>query len=1655
MQERMMQTIQRVGNYYYKIGMDMVEKLKPFLAMSVILLPILVYIVRKYKTKEEVEEEELLKFITQERVDNNSNVVLKDWRAQTRNCEPGLPKHLNITWTKEELLTVVKKASFKVRAFATLDQHTCLYGVVYDAKHVIVNRHLVTYPKVDMITLEDVYGKSFFFTLNNCDYKVLLDASNVRFLDHSDLMVVTVVGLSHSAQIRKFVTYVFEGDTQSVDGASYVNCEKILDFKIGDFNRSRHGMNLGCEGSQITEYGDCGGVYIYSVDVQQKYWKVGAIHWAFAGKCIGAVITSSSVDQLILTMGLIPQGTTTMLSTFVKPGVEPSYKNFGRFSEIDAAERLLKIQIPNFGTMNPPPSASTIKFKTQKSLICDEPLVREYERLWCGEENYWRTPLAKKVPAANEINYDSCYINSFKTINVVEPDSFFLHLALIDYLQNMKSLNNRGYAILSNDQVIRGVPGSFIHSVNMKTSVGPPYNTGKSKFVTYDLSGSYVDPIYCLAIEDMERELLAGNIVATCGICIPKDEPNKPDKFTRIFTSLPYSFNFLMKKYGGAMKSFIRCNPEYFESMVGTNMTGLECNRVVELLRKNDPLLENLFDADIKAMDKSWSPHLYEIVAKAVYAISFYLGINAKVNYTLVQSLLHVKYSIQGDLFSASWNPSGNDWTVEMNGLLLSICARYVYYKCCGTTITKEQVQDYMKDFFDDPIKDLKGCNYREFNSLVTYGDDNVQSVRWVIPSNYFDIWLVELGMTVTPADKTKLGVSLVGITGIQFLKRTFKYNSEFGCYVAALDKKSMIRMLLMKKPSSLSGTDHVCISCSEFLREMFLHSKEEFQDWQQKIVNLLTNKGWINNRYFINKPYDYWASQFLCGEFYTWVEHDLSTNFIEYTNLIYQMNTNNNEQGSSIESSVVLEATQNQIATFVATDPAVIVGSTNTNMFLQKMPEATLDMFLTRPVEIANVVVSNGDTPMFPLTVLDPITLMFTNVAVQEKIKNFTYYRGTVQVIVRIAVPPGTYGLYMVSAMPRNNAVAASLISDYLVTENVLQPIHVVIDIAKCTEAVLQLPWIYDRDFSLITVTSLWDLFFTCYQPIATGIAGAFTTGNMKVYVNFLDDYKLVVPHYQGKLENNDALKKFAPKVHKAIGNGQGSKLMGVIENIASQAKGIPIIGAMASTVEMTAGVAKNILSYFGFTRHSNQLMPIPITMRSVTNVANCDGNDASEVAALMRSNTLSVDPMLIGGNEEDLLSNNYLFSKFTLVSVIPWSTASGSGTVLGSVPVTPSFHRRDATLRRHFTTAGFIGLPFEYWRGSMEYLIMIPVSVFHRGTLQILWSQDNFSLTADPTNVTFNYVYNVAADENQILTIDYVKSEPMAQNRIISGTDTISPLGVANGAIVFRVVNPLLAQAAVASTNIYVFARAGPDMEFSKPRDLFIADDGLGAVVSYSVYSDLAIQGALGDGPVLETSTPLVVSKNNYPIDLICMGERFESLRALIQKPCKINSIASPIGGAFLLKPYLYYRPGFNITGTEYSPTTYASYYLSFYIGVSGSERWKFIGDANSAYIGASRTESTGSTLIFPTFLDPISYVGSNRGMEFLIPYYYPKKFITPLISGTGAVNSTRIATTNTTACRYLTYYSMGPDVKVIGFRQVPSLLIIKTGGVYPPWF
>ena len=397
-------------------------------------------------------------------------------------------------------------------------------------------------------------------------------------------------------------------------------------------------------------------------------------------------------------------------------------------------------------------------------------------------------------------------------------------------------------------------------------------------------------------------------------------------------------------------------------------------------------------------------------------------------------------------------------------------------------------------------------------------------------------------------------------------------------------------------------------------------------------------------------------------------------------------------------------------------------------------------------------------------------------------------------------------------------------------------------------------------------------------------------TLGRIKFYVSMLD-VEMAVPHYQGKhkMVANDAMKTYAPKVHSLIGEGKGSKMAGQIADVAGQLSKVPVIGQFASGVEWASRGAEAVLDFFGFTRDTREVPPTSIVVRSVANVARLNGQDSTvECAALDGENLVTIDPHARGFRSEDDSAFASLFPRWTLVKTASWATTDATGAILFSIPVTPFYgiHKVpsyvDGTAVQ-LPVAGYIGLPFAYWRGTMVYKFVIPVSSLHRGCIQILWGTQHDNPIGEVTNVALNHVRDVTAGMEFTVRVGFAIKDPVCVSRIITDAIPITPTGASNGWLYVKVVNPLVSPNPTAGTSIHVFAAADPDMQFFAPRDHVRYMDSIAAPREYDMVRSLRLQGTLGNGKEDEAVIDLVPVSTVYPVKELLAGEAFGSYPGL----------------------------------------------------------------------------------------------------------------------------------------------------------------------------
>lgn len=159
---------------------------------------------------------------------------------------------------------------------------------------------------------------------------------------------------------------------------------------------------------------------------------------------------------------------------------------------------------------------------------------------------------------------------------------------------------------------------------------------------------------------DAVHEVLArGEIPIFPGRCTLKDESVKPGKAARVFTILPTVINHVSREEMRCAYAAMRMYPDFFECMVGIDMSGNGPDFLVSLLSRVDPTLSAIDERDVTKLDKNWRPELWEVVAFTIATISSCANGDFFKCYSILKGMSLVLYELKGDLFHAPWNPSG------------------------------------------------------------------------------------------------------------------------------------------------------------------------------------------------------------------------------------------------------------------------------------------------------------------------------------------------------------------------------------------------------------------------------------------------------------------------------------------------------------------------------------------------------------------------------------------------------------------------------------------------------------------------------------------------------------------------------------------------------------------------------------------------------------------------------------------------------------------------------------------------------------------------------------------------------------------------------------------------------------------------------------
>lgn len=389
---------------------------------------------------------------------------------------------------------------------------------------------------------------------------------------------------------------------------------------------------------------------------------------------------------------------------------------------------------------------------------------------------------------------------------------------------------------ISDDANLSGLDGVLgINAINFSSSRGFPHTGPKDQIVK--LSDRYVEGISCVRdapqelwdeVARLEQILSSGNRINTVFKGSLKDEPTKLTKDkVRVFAACNFATIVLVRKYFLSLAALVQRNQRLFECAVGVVQQSPEWTEIFEHIGKYG--WERGIAGDYAKFDARMSSRFMFAAFKVLITIAeqsgHYTANDLIIMRGIATEITYPTYDYFGTLvqFFGS-NPSGHPLTVIINSLVNSLYMRYAYY-----TIAHEE-------------KWWKTPYFRDVVSLMTYGDDNIMTVKKGFSSiNHTRISQVfaSMGIKYTMADKDAESVPYIHLSEASFLKHYAVWDDELKLYRSPCEEASIAKMLhthiesavLSREQSSAEAIKNVALKYFEFGREVYEEKRAQLME--------------------------------------------------------------------------------------------------------------------------------------------------------------------------------------------------------------------------------------------------------------------------------------------------------------------------------------------------------------------------------------------------------------------------------------------------------------------------------------------------------------------------------------------------------------------------------------------------------------------------------------------------------------------------------------------------------------------------------------------------------------------------------------------------------------------------------------------------------
>jgi hypothetical protein len=232
----------------------------------------------------------------------------------------------------------------------------------------------------------------------------------------------------------------------------------------------------------------------------------------------------------------------------------------------------------------------------------------------------------------------------------------------------------------------------------------------------------------------------------------------------------------------------------------------------------------------------------------------------------------------------------------------------------------------------------------------------------------------------------------------------------------------------------------------------------------------------------------------------------------------------------------------------------------------------------------------------------------------------------------------------------------------------------------------------------------------------------------------------------------------------------------------------------------------------------HPVTVQPPPMKIKKQGFTVSCDNAQYIERLCVTNHNGMNLsDKETYGGDGKETDMYSLMTETKTFVEYHPWSTSEAVGTRLAIIKVGPSPEH----YYKSVAPVDYFGTRFQWWAGSMVYIIDIAASALHKGQLTLSF-HPNLTMDNPPANLQL-------ATQQYFTTFDLEGGRgtiavqvPFLQKKSYLPVEAVNPDGFSipehyNGIIVLWVQNALRGASSVSSiVDVNIYKMAGKDFKY-----------------------------------------------------------------------------------------------------------------------------------------------------------------------------------------------------------------------------------------------